>query len=82
MIDATKSPTPAWRKYLIFVVLGVLIVIAAYFVWVKELHHSSHIGSSSTPTTVTVPAKQPVSKAPATTVPGGLAISNRNPFGS
>jgi hypothetical protein len=80
MIDSTKSPVPAWRKFLMVVVLGVLIVIAGYFLWTKELHKSSSNGPSSTPTTVTAPVKVPP-KAPTTTVPGGIPISNRNPFG-
>jgi hypothetical protein len=82
MIDATKSPTPAWRKYLMIVVLGVLIVIAAYFVWTKELHKSSSNSPSSTPTTLVAPAKQTPPKAPTITIPGGIPVSNRNPFGS
>jgi hypothetical protein len=82
MIDATKSPTPAWRKYLTVLVLGVLLVIAGYFLWTKELHKSTSNGSNSSPTTATVPVKQPAAKSPATTVPGGIPISNRNPFAS
>jgi hypothetical protein len=83
MIDATKSPTPTWRKYLTPVVLAVLIVIAGYVVWNKELHHSSSNASSPT-TIVTIPGKKAPAKvlSPATTVPGSIPISNRNPFGS
>jgi hypothetical protein len=80
MIDSTKSPAPVWRKYLTIVVLSALIVVAVYLVWTKELHKSSS-NPTSTPTTVTVPAKVTPTKAPVTTVPGGVPISNRNPFG-
>ena len=85
MIDATKAPTPAWKRYGIMALLAVLIVVAAFMVWKKELHHSGS-GSASPPAaavvnplTPTAPAK--AASRPTTTVPGGLPISSRDPFG-
>ena len=83
MIDSTKSPTPAWKRYGTIVLLAVLVVAAAYTIWTKELHK----GASST----SAGAKIPVAATPArtaaprtsttsTTVPGGIPLSNRNPF--
>lgn len=82
MIDSTKSPIPVWKKYTAGVLLAVLIVVAAYVIWTKELHHSSPNSASSAPQ-ITAPVKQPAakSKAPATTIPGGIPPSSRNPFG-
>lgn len=83
MIDSTKSPTPIWKKYTASVLLAVLIVVAGYMIWTKELHHSSSNPSSSAPQ-ITAPVKQPAAKAksPSTTIPGGVPVSSRNPFGS
>ena len=83
MIDSTKSPMPTWRRYAMVAALAILIAVAAYVVWVKELHHSSSPASSPAPV-ATVPARPAKAKsAPHTTsVPGGIPISSRNPFGS
>ena len=82
-VDATKSPTPAWKRALVMVLLAVLILVTGYFLWTHELHKSSPPASSSGP----APAVQtsPTSVKPAstpTTVPAGLPISTRNPFTS
>lgn len=84
MIDASKSPLPTWKRYGIFVMLAILIVVAGYVIWTKELHKSSSSSPASSPPAATTPA--PVTAVPATkpvptTIPGGLPISNRNPFG-
>ena len=83
MIDSTKGPLPAWKRYGIPVLLVVLIVVAAVAIWSKELHHSSP-SSASTPTSPAITATHaaPHAKSPATTIPGGLPVSGRNPFGS
>jgi multidrug resistance efflux pump len=89
MIDATKSPTPTWKRYGTMVLLALLIVAAAYIVWTKELHHSSPSTSApkSSAPVATAPvatgsrSKGSVTKTPSTTVPGGVAVSRRNPFG-
>ena len=39
MIDASRSPRPLWKRILIAVLLVVSIVVAAWIIWVKELHH-------------------------------------------
>ncbi|MGH9054518.1 MAG: hypothetical protein ACRDYY_01410 [Acidimicrobiales bacterium] len=41
MIDATRSPRPAWKQYTTLVVLLVLIVVAGWYIWTKELHRTS-----------------------------------------
>ncbi len=82
MIDAAKAPTPTWKRYATAAILTVLLVIAGYVIWTKELHHSSPGGSSapaaSTAAGSTPPA--PAKQAPAATVPGGIGLSGRNPF--
>jgi hypothetical protein len=87
MIDASRSPRPAWKRYGIFLLLVALIAVAAFVIWKKELHHSSPAAAPPTPAR-TVPAhtaahtavRTAKPAAPATTVPGGLPISSRNPF--
>jgi cytosine/uracil/thiamine/allantoin permease len=82
MIDSSKTPAAAWKRYATIAALAVLIVVAGFVVWTKELHKSSN--HSSSPPAVTVPAPAPQAKpkpTPATTIPGGLPISTRNPFG-
>jgi hypothetical protein len=84
MIDSTKSPMPAWKRYAVVVVLAVLLVVAGYVLWKKELHHASS-GNSAPPATAapsqTVHSRARPSTAP-TTIPGGIQPSNRDPFGS
>lgn len=83
-VDATKSPTPAWQRKVIGVLLAVLVAVVAYMVWTKDLHHQTPATSSppvaTTPATTPGPTKtQPVST---TTIPGGLPVSSRDPFGN
>lgn len=40
MIDASRSPNPLWKRMCFVVVLVTAIVVAAWFIWVKELHHT------------------------------------------
>jgi len=89
MIDATKGPVPAWQRYTIIVLLAVLLVVAGYVVWTKELHKSTP-ASSGAPAAVhaIVPTANPATgngsavaaKTVPTTVPGGIPSSSRNPF--
>lgn len=81
MIDASKSPLPAWKRYVIASLLTVLIAVAGYVVWTKELHHTSTSASPTTSAVVTNPAPKHAPVAPSTTIPGGIAVSARNPFG-
>lgn len=86
MIDSTKSPVPLWKRYGIVILLSLLILVAGYEIWSKEIHHTN-TGSAtgSTPAAAqTAPATSSPShaSAPATTIPGGVPISSRNPFGS
>ena len=84
MIDSTKSPMAAWKRYAIIVVLAVLLAVAGYVLWKKELHHGSS-GNSAPPATAvpsqTVHTPSKPSTAP-TTIPGGIQPSSRDPFGS
>lgn len=84
MIDSTKSPVPAWKRYSLLALMAVLVIVAGYTLWTKELHPKSSNSSSSPPVTssqVTSPApSSPGSSTPPTTV--GLALSSRDPFGS
>ena len=86
MIDATKSPMPTWKRYGLLVLIAALVVVAGAMIWTKELHHSLPVLSkskpaasapaSSTPSTPPTAASKPV----ATTIPGGIPVSARNPF--
>ncbi len=79
MIDSTKSPVPAWKRYSILALVTLLVVVAGYMIWTKELKHKGLSHSSSQAGT------SQVSTAPArTTTPTtvGLPLSSRNPFGS
>lgn len=82
MIDSTKSPVPAWKRYATIALLAMLTLAAVYVLYTKELHHNS-AGSSPVPATVSRPV-QPVhsasQKSTPTTIPGGIPISSRNPF--
>ncbi len=89
MIDATKSPLPTWKRYGLFLLVGVLVVVAAGVIWTKELHHSIPGISKSKPAASAPASEQSPSptgttpaKPVATTVPGGIPVSARNPFGS
>ncbi len=90
MIDATKSPVPAWKRYAIIVALAALLVVAGYVLWTKELHKSTS-GSSGAPAAAhaILPVAVPTANGSAvtiktapTTVPGGIPVSSRDPFGS
>jgi hypothetical protein len=39
MIDASRSPNPVWKRVFYAVLLVTAIVLAAWVIWVKELHH-------------------------------------------
>lgn len=81
MIDSSKTPMPLWRRYATLAALTLLVLVAAYVVWVKELHHSTP--SVPTPSAVShaaVPPAHPTAST-TTTLPGGLPVSSRNPFG-
>ena len=84
MIDSTKSPVPAWKRYLTMAVLAVLVVAAPFVLYTKVFKHSSS-GSSPTapvaakaPSTTVAKAGTPVTTT--TTIPGGIIPSDRNPF--
>lgn len=84
MIDASKSPTPAWQRYAIAVLLSLLIVVAGYVIYTKELHHTS---ASAPPAAPAAPATRSATgprsaKTSATTIPGGVPVSARDPFAS
>lgn len=84
MIDPTKSPTAPWKRTATVILLAVLVVVAGWVLWTKELHHSP--ASSAPPATPAAAAPAHAAAAPktapvATTIPGGLPESNRNPFG-
>lgn len=83
-VDATKSPTPAWQRKAVAAVLAVLVAAVAYVVWTKDLHHTAPAASS--PPAATKPAPSVNAASPpasaTTTVPGGLPVSGRDPFGS
>jgi hypothetical protein len=81
MIDASLSPRPAWRRYVTLIVLLVLVAAAAYVIWTKELHHSAATNSAPKARPAAASAKTHLVKATATTIPGGVLVSGRNPFG-
>ena len=54
MIDATRSPRPLWKRIAIFVGLIVCIALAAWFIWVKELHHKDIHVRTVTPAPITL----------------------------
>jgi hypothetical protein len=82
MIDATKAPTPTWKRYAMAMIVTVLLVVAGYVIWAKELHHSSGGAAAPSATTGNVATAPAGKKASATSLPGGIAISGRNPFGN
>jgi hypothetical protein len=90
MIDATKSPLPTWKRYALLLLIAALVVAAGAMIWTKELHHSLPLVSKSKPaasapaasTKSTGTTKTPAAPAKpvATTIPGGIPVSPRNPF--
>jgi hypothetical protein len=84
-IDATKSPTPAWQRTLMGVLLATFIVVVGYFLWTHELHHSGKAAPPAANTPTAQPAQAPPAHpvaTPSTTIPGGVPISPRDPFTS
>lgn len=83
MIDSTRSPMPVWRRYGTVVLLTVLIAVAGYIVWTKELHHGQGTPAAVSPPAAvkTVAPKAATAPSTTTTIPGGLPISSRDPFG-
>lgn len=87
MIDASKSPVPAWKRYATMALLVALVLVAGYVIYVKELHKGS---PTSKPAPAPAPASAPARATPAgtpaasqtsaTTIPGGIPVSSRNPF--
>lgn len=80
MIDSTKSPRPAWHRYMMTTLLTVMMIVAGYVIYTKELHHSPSAAPAATPSTAP-PANPAQAVTTTTTVPGGIPISPRNPFG-
>lgn len=82
MIDSTKSPVPAWKRYGTMVLLAVLVLVAAYFVYTKDIHKSSGSSSappaaSTAPTTSGSGSTAHSAPAPTTTT---VVLSSRDPF--
>ncbi|MHB1533826.1 MAG: hypothetical protein ACYC1D_04280 [Acidimicrobiales bacterium] len=86
MIDATRSPRPLWKRLAIYAVLAVLVIVLGTFIWTKDLHHSSPAAAPASPPAAVSRSIPPSAEAhapaatPAVKIPGGLAISGRNPF--
>jgi hypothetical protein len=88
MLDATASPMPTWKRYGLLVLIVALVLVAGAAIWTKELHHSLPLISKSKPAASapaptaqsTQPATSSASKSVATTIPGGIPVSGRNPF--
>ena len=88
MIDSSKSPVPMWKRYMTMAVLLVLVLAAGYMIYTKELKGSSGTSNASPPaaTVPMAPANSPSGggsnpqTSSATTIPGGVAVSNRDPF--
>lgn len=81
MIDSTKAPMSPTRRYVTTALLTLLILVAMYVLWTKELHHSNPSPASSTPAVTHPAARSATAPTPSTTIPGGIPISGRNPFG-
>jgi hypothetical protein len=48
MIDASRSPRPRWKQLTMLTLLIAAVVISAWLIWVKELHHPTQIHVFST----------------------------------
>jgi hypothetical protein len=84
VIDSSASPMPVWRRYGTILLLTVLVLVAGYVIYAKELHHSSSTGSGHGAAALTTPA-QPAPRpavSVSTTIPGGIPVSSRDPFSS
>lgn len=81
MIDASKSPVPAWKRYMTIAVVSVLVALAAYVIYTKEIHKST-ANPGPTPAQNAVAPQGAPSRVPtvSTTIPGGVPVSSRNPF--
>jgi hypothetical protein len=82
MIDASLSPRAAWRRYATLILLLVLVAAAAYVIWTKELHHSAATNSAPKQPPAVVSTKTHSVRPSATTIPGGVPVSGRDPFQS
>jgi len=40
MIDASRSPRPAWKRVGTLLTVLAFILVLTWVIWVKELHHS------------------------------------------
>lgn len=82
MIDSSASPIPAWRRYGTLLLLTVLVLVAGYVIYTKELHHSSPSTGTGHPAAATAPVQAVPRAAPSvsTTIPGGIPVSSRDPF--
>lgn len=81
MIDASKSPVPAWKRYATIAILAVLVVVVGYFLYSKELHHSPAASRPAPAPAVTQAGpSQATAKTSPKGIPGGIPISSRNPF--
>jgi hypothetical protein len=85
MIDPTKSPVPAWKRYAVIALLGLLLLVGGYMIYSKELKKPSS-GSAAPPAATAAPntpagsVSTHAASTPSTTL--ALPVSSRNPFGS
>jgi hypothetical protein len=82
MIDSTKAPVSARRKAALTALLVVLLAVAGYVLWTKDLHHSNPGSPASAPPAASAPRRSASVPTTATTIPGGLPESSRDPFAS
>jgi hypothetical protein len=80
MIDASRTPRPAWQRYATIAALAALILVALLFISKKVLHHSSQSDSTPPPPAATSPVKSIKPPITHSAVPGGVPISSRDPF--
>lgn len=80
MIDSTRSPVPAWKRLGLIVLVAVLVIAVGYFIWTKDLHHSTSPSAGSPAATAPAPA-QPAHVAHTPPTTAGLPVSGRDPFG-
>ncbi len=81
MIDASRSPRAAWKRYVTFVLLLVLIVAAGYLIWTKELHHTASGPSPSRTLAAAAPIRTTHAVSTVTTIRRGLPVGSRDSFG-
>lgn len=81
MSDTAISPVPAWKRYATMALIAVLAIVAGYVLYTKEFHHKASSAGTTPPATAPAPPPQAQTRTTApTTIPGGIAISSRNPF--